>query len=506
MTSKNDPSRLAMICFSAKSRLQDGQRSSGKSVATLPWSALHLSRRKPLASCVAAMFALAAPVAFGMTVNVTSCADAFPAPAGSLREAVSLAGEGDTVSMAGLPATGCSTITLHAGEIAIPQNKLTLIGGGGNSPASPKVTIDGTYLLAINRRRIFNHEGFGTLQIENLVIRGGSVYSATQGEYGGCIRSSGNVTLFRSTVEYCQADAKNHPTAGGGVATRGDLTLTYSTIAHNSAGATDGSAAYGGGAQVGGNLYAIYSTVSGNVAGSNGVGAGGGVGALKDATIISSTISANRAGQSFGGIYIKQVANGSTTYITDSTISGNTAVTGIVGGIYSNEPVSLYNSTIAFNTAALGKRSEYHYDSAGLDSVATVSSTSVTLRSSLISNNRYGSIKSDFSIYDAVGKAVTLGGSNNLIMAATFNTPPGLTATTACPLLGPLRNNGGVTQTHALLSHSPAIDQGDNAFATRTYDERGSPYLRKNHVTVDIGAYEVQQEDVVFNSSFDGCP
>jgi hypothetical protein len=28
----------------------------------------------------------------------------------------------------------------------------------------------------------------------------------------------------------------------------------------------------------------------------------------------------------------------------------------------------------------------------------------------------------------------------------------------------------------------------------------------KNHVTVDIGAYEVQQEDIVFNTGFEGCP
>ena len=37
------------------------------------------------------------------------------------------------------------------------------------------------------------------------------------------------------------------------------------------------------------------------------------------------------------------------------------------------------------------------------------------------------------------------------------------------PLLGPLANNGGPTQTHALLSGSPALDAGDPATETFTY-------------------------------------
>jgi hypothetical protein len=40
------------------------------------------------------------------------------------------------------------------------------------------------------------------------------------------------------------------------------------------------------------------------------------------------------------------------------------------------------------------------------------------------------------------------------------------------PLLGPLQDNGGQTDTHALLSRSPAIDKGTNAGCPRT-DQRG---------------------------------
>jgi hypothetical protein len=91
--------------------------------------------------------------------------------------------------------------------------------------------------------------------------------------------------------------------------------------------------------------------------------------------------------------------------------------------------------------------------------------------------------------------------------------------TPACPLLGPLRANGGLTRTHALLSGSPAIDQGSenplnpNTNSPYGFDQRGAglangsvDYPRVSGSQADIGAYEVQVADVVFNAGFDGCP
>lgn len=56
---------------------------------------------------------------------------------------------------------------------------------------------------------------------------------------------------------------------------------------------------------------------------------------------------------------------------------------------------------------------------------------------------------------------VTFSGANNLVRA-TFAAVPGDTIKLSCPLPGSLRFNGGPTQTHALLSHSPGIDVGNN--------------------------------------------
>jgi len=70
------------------------------------------------------------------------------------------------------------------------------------------------------------------------------------------------------------------------------------------------------------------------------------------------------------------------------------------------------------------------------------------------------------------------------------------------PLLGPLQDNGGSTQTQALLSGSPALDAGVCGDIT---DQRDQP--RPDPVTgkCDIGAYEYQHQRFVAPSSADGA-
>ena len=56
------------------------------------------------------------------------------------------------------------------------------------------------------------------------------------------------------------------------------------------------------------------------------------------------------------------------------------------------------------------------------------------------------------------------------------------------PLIGELQNNGGPTETHALLLGSPAIDAGQNG-RTAT-DQRG--VVRPQGAASDIGAFEFE--------------
>lgn len=58
------------------------------------------------------------------------------------------------------------------------------------------------------------------------------------------------------------------------------------------------------------------------------------------------------------------------------------------------------------------------------------------------------------------------------------------------PLLGPLQNNGGPTETHALLTGSPAIDAVTSGCPPPATDQRG--IARAQGPACDIGAYEVE--------------
>ena len=73
----------------------------------------------------------------------------------------------------------------------------------------------------------------------------------------------------------------------------------------------------------------------------------------------------------------------------------------------------------------------------------------------------------------------------------------GTTANPINPMLGPLQNNGGPTETMALLPGSPAIGTGialavDANGDALQYDQRGPGYPRTTNGTVDIGAYEAE--------------
>jgi hypothetical protein len=89
-------------------------------------------------------------------------------------------------------------------------------------------------------------------------------------------------------------------------------------------------------------------------------------------------------------------------------------------------------------------------------------------------------------------------GGYNVVGALTGCSVVGDTAThvTGDPALGALAANGGPTQTHALMTGSSAIDQGDPAGcdaptgAALATDQRGLP--RPVGARCDIGAYEVQ--------------
>ena len=361
--------------------------------------------------------------------------------------------------------------------------------------------------------RVFYHHGTGTLYLSDVIVSDGYYYS-TIGAYGGCIYSKGSVFLEATDVASCKTVSHGGNAHGGGVFTKGNLTLQTSVISGNSATASNvsGVNARGGGAFVEGDFGAYYSTIDGNTAKVEGAneGRGGGLHLGGNVDIVGSTISRNSAGDFAGGIDITSSKPAAlTAIIFNSTVSGNHAT--YLGGLYANSgTVSIANATIAFNTATKGKISGTAY-AAGAVFDANIAAMTVGLQSSLIANNTYGTstqTPNDLTVVHNSAHAITFNAApaNNLVFATNAAVPSD-TLKSVCPLLGPLRNNGGNTQTHALLSTSPALAAGNNK-ENLGYDQRGPTYLRVStgETVPDIGAYEMQRADIIFAAGFEGCP
>jgi hypothetical protein len=336
---------------------------------------------------------------------------------------------------------------------------------------------------------------------------------------GGCIRSNGKVTLSHVAVRSCRAVSVGAPVRGGGIYAQTGVFAKYSDITGNTA-SNSGTNVNGGGGGIFTYGYALLasSTLSDNSAPT---GAGGGVRTFGDAVTIASTVSGNTA-QWGGGIYAQDnLTSASDTFtLLNSTVSGNSALSR-VGGVQTNAgTIHVYNSTVAFNTAgsATGYGSRHYASGFNItDAGAYYTDIShykfkvVTLHSSAFSNNASGITTitaDDFGITRFSNlNLVSISGQNNLVFgtADPYLALPSATVTLGvCPLLGPLRDNGGPTKTHALMSHSPAIDTG-NTFANglSPYDQRGQ--ARVSGTKADIGAHEVQQNDVIFNNGHEGC-
>jgi len=426
------------------------------------------SRQAPLPAALCVALALGAPDVLAATHTVTSCSDA---GAGSLRATVASAASGDTIDF-DTAAMGCSKITLTTGSIATSLDDLTLTG-----PGAGVLSIDSGI---VGTDRVLAHYGNGTLTVQGLTLtRGG--YSTKS---GACI--FGKTVVVNNSVLYGCA-GYNDGIKGGGIYASGDLHLSNSTISHCSVFGFSLDA-FGGGAYVMGNAYVQSSTITSNSSNSTGPGyADGGLVVRGNVTVANSTFSNN----SGGGLTVP--GGSGSVVITSSTFSGNSAK--ICAGINSVRPITLANSTIAFNTS-------FQSSVGGTEYAAGVCDTalSLSLQSSIIANNTAGSGAAAQALDLMAPGPITVVGANNLVMSKTLGTitPPG--TLTADPLLNALANNGGPTTTHSLQLGSPAIGTGNNA-ARLGFDQRGPGFARMTGEHTDMGA--VQSGDGIFANGFE---
>jgi len=312
----------------------------------------------------------------------------------------------------------------------------------------------------------------GTVFVERSHFTGNTAHNA------GAVRNTRLTSFGTSSMEIADSTFTNNSATGfafnsqdgGAIINFATMTITRSTLTGNTA-QRDGGAIINGG----GSLVITGSTLSGNSA----VNAGGAIRNDGSLTINGSTINGNNAVDG-GGIF--NLSNSSLT-VTNSTISGNSAIRG--GGlnhIGAASTATLLNATIANNTAGTGGGI-----SLGVFAGTTTTFGPLNMKNTLVAGNT-----ATTSGPDVFGQ-VTSGGFNLIGNSSAASGFAGSDQQNVNPLLGPLQDNGGPTQTHALAAGSPAIDRGTNTGAP-ALDQRGLPRPidgdGNGSVVTDVGAVE----------------
>jgi hypothetical protein len=479
---------------------------------------------------------------------VTNCNSTGP---GSLAAEVALANAGpNTVTFAPVLSSCASKTIIPTGTITI-NNDITITGPGasvlavsGNHAFSVfSVTSGVTTGATISGLTIENGfaaqgggiDNLGSLRLTNDVVSG----NATQSGANGSGSTAVTINASTTTLNFGGGNGGD----GGGIFSAGILVLTNDTISSNTTG-SGGSGPTGStstitgnddtitqGAGNGGSGAGLYNTgsvvLSGDTFSKNSTGAGGA--GESDTTMTFSgdndtTLQGGGSGGSGGGIFSTgSLRLTNTTVAGDSTGSGgNDPGSGIFdqtgnndtliqsvgsggngGGLFVGGSFSLSNGTVSGNvTGGPG------LDSVAVDSVLTgtndfsfqtgdfmglgggvFSFGTGTIEATIVANSGTGRDCASASAM-VTDEGYNLDDDGSCEFSGVNASPsPTLDAT-----LGSLANNGGPTQTIALLSNSPAIDKVPAADCPAT-DQRGAPRT----APCDIGAY-----DTDFPSLF--CP
>ncbi|MFI5120777.1 MAG: choice-of-anchor Q domain-containing protein [Thermoanaerobaculia bacterium] len=375
------------------------------------------------------------------TFNVNSTADAVDAAPGNgtcasaggdctlraaIMEANALAGSHTINVPAGLyvlTIPGIGEENAAQGDLDVTGN-VTIVGAGPGETIVDGGGID----------RVF--EIIGTAQISGMTIRNGAAVSPGTPFFGsnfvgGLVENLGTLTLTDCTLEGGRANV------GGAIWSGGPLTIDSCTIGGNEAV---------------------------NVGISNILG--GGLALLDGTTtvITNSTISRNWSGGNGGAIDLES----GTLTLTNVTLSGNVA-SGSSVLESTNGIVTLREVTMSNNVGSGAAIRHFSFDG----------TRKVTVVNSILAANTSGNCGSGGLNFVSQGGNVESGTDCGFTLGTDHQN--------ADPRLGPLVENGGSTQTHALFAGSAALNAGTSAGCTAT-DQRGT--ARPKGAACDSGAFE----------------
>jgi hypothetical protein len=419
-----------------------------------------------LAGCLSASW-LAVANAHANTITVTNTNDSGP---GSLRQAIADANDGDTINTTDVS----GSIELSSGELLVKKN-VTI-----NGPGAEKLSIENTH-----SSRVFEIASGEVVTISGLAINSGHAVA------GGGIYNAGILEVTDCSISGNEAGGLRENGLGGGIFNENGATLTVINCA------ISGNAAdQGGGIYNGGSMQIASTTLSDNFVGavfSQQTSVGGAI--YNDGTldIADSAITGNTATGTLqrGGIG-GSIFNAGTLAIANTTISGNLAgstgaFSGAGGGIANGGGnLVIQNSTINDNTADGPSGS-------GFGGNIFIGEGTLEIENTILNASSGANIFNFGSQGAVISDGYNLSSDNG----AGYLTAAGDQINTD-PRLGPLRDNGGPTFTHALLRDSPAIDAANPNFNLNNfelpliYDQRGLGFDRVKNGRSDIGAFEAE--------------
>jgi hypothetical protein len=351
-----------------------------------------------------------------------------------------------------------ATLTVTSSTLSGNSNPDTFRGGVFNTGT---LTVTSSNVSGNSTSAITNESG--TLNVTSSTLSGNS--------WGG-INNSGTLIVTSSTLS---GNSRFGGIMNGSISgSKNSATVTSCIISDNSADV----GVFGGGiANFEGTLTVTSSILSGNSA-----MVGGGIfnETLGTVTVSNSTFSGNSATQG-GGIY--NIAG--TVTVSSSTLSGNSATQG--GGIYNRGElngrgtVSLTSSTLSANSAGDIGGGIWNDET----TLAVMNARDTVLAGNIAPTSADVSGSLDSQGHNLVGNGTGGSGFADTDLVGTEASP-------IDPMLEPLGDYGGPTETMRPLPGSPVVNTGDNSAAPET-DQRGFPRIVLGFI--DIGAVELQPDE-----------
>lgn len=375
----------------------------------------------------------------GTTIQVTTTADELNNDGDcSLREAIQAANSN-------LPVDACPAGTsASADEIRLPQGTFQLSIAGADEDANQSGDLDITESV-------------------DLVGAGADATILDANSIDRVLQVSGPITVnfLRLSITGGVAPSGASESRGGGLLVQGSSVVLSQVVVHNNQASTSG----GGIDNFGGRVTLSYSILRQNQALRGGGIFNGNSLVIENSLVINNTASLNGGGvDNFGAGTLENA-----TFTGNS--AGNDPDTGdsLGSAVFSDGNISMVNVTLSGNNGAA-------FNNAGEGRLANV-------------------IMAANGPANCIGPIISEG--SNLEDKDTCGFDPVTDLVNSDPLLDELAQNGGFTQTFALLAGSPAIDRGNPDRCPAT-DQRGAFRPADGDLNgsavCDIGAFEFGAE------------